>query len=90
MGQAPWASPPPAPEDHFGLVGQDGKPKEAYRAIQFFMQKLGSYRVQSRIPAHDPKNSVYVVQMAGQAWVGCDSSDAGTGFTWKLPANTTC
>ena len=82
------------PEAHFGLVGQDGKPKEAYRAIQLFMQKLGSYRVESRVPAHDPQNTVYIVQMADphghQAWVVWDSYDAGTGFTWKLPANTTC
>jgi hypothetical protein len=82
------------PEAHFGLLGQDGKPKEAYRTIQLFMQKLGSYRVESRVPAHDPQNSVYIVQMADpqghQAWVVWDSYDAGTGFTWKLPANTTC
>ena len=48
------------PEDHFGLVGQDGKPKQAYRAIQLFMQTLRGHHVQSRIPAHDPRNSVYI------------------------------
>lgn len=83
------------PEDHFGLVSPDGKTvKQAYTAIQFFMRKLGGFRVQSRLPAHDPKNSVYIVQMADaqghQAWVVWDSIEAGTGFTWKLPANATC
>ena len=48
------------PEDHFGLVKHDGKPKQAYRAIQLFMQTLGGHHVQSRIPAHDPRNSVYI------------------------------
>jgi len=90
----PLGTPSASPEDHFGLVNHDGKEKQAYTAIRFFMQKLGSYRVQSRIPAHDSKNSVYIVQMADanghQAWVVWDSIEAGTGFTWKLPANATC
>src|SRR6516164_5735446 len=82
------------PEDHFGLLEQDGKAKEAYDAIQRFMQKLGSLRVQSRIPAYDPKNSVYIVQLADanghQGWVVWDSIEPYTGFKWKLPANTSC
>jgi hypothetical protein len=90
-----YDGPSASTEDSFGLVRPDGKTvKQAYTAIQFFMRKLGGYRVQSRLPAHGPKNSVYIVQMEDanghQAWVVWDSAEAGTGFTWKLPANTTC
>jgi hypothetical protein len=90
-----YDGPSGGPEDHFGLVSLDGKTvKQAYTAIQFFMRRLGGYRLQSRLPAHGPQNSVYIVQMADsdghQAWVVWDSDDAGTGFTWKLPANITC
>jgi hypothetical protein len=90
----PFGIPSASPEGHFGLVNQDGKVKQAYTGIQVFMRKLGGYRVHSRLPAHDPKNSVYIVQMADaqghQAWVVWDSIEAGTGFTWKLPASTSC
>jgi len=86
-----------SPEDHFGLVGQDRKAKKtAYVAIQRFMQELGSLRVQSRIPAHDVRNSAYIVQLADgsgpQAWVVWDSASdhGGNFFRWKLPANTSC
>jgi hypothetical protein len=85
------------PEDHLGLVGQDRKAKKkAYGAIQRFMQELGSLRVQSRIPAHDVRNSTYIVQLADgsgpQAWVVWDSAadHHGNFFRWKLPANTSC
>ncbi len=82
------------PEGHFGLLRVDGKPKPAYAAIQQFIRTLGRYRVQGRLPVHGPKNSVYVVQMVDdhgrQAWVVWDSIESGTGFKWKLPANTTC
>src|SRR6516162_1438148 len=95
-----WANilPPQAnPEDHFGLVSPDGKTKKkAYVAIQRFMQELGSLRVQSRIPAHDDRNSAYIVQLADvsglQAWVVWDSAadQRGDVFKWKPPANTSC
>ena len=84
-------------EDHFGLVSPDGKAKKkAYVAIQRFMQELGSLRVQSRIAAHDPRNSAYIVQLADvsglQAWVVWDSAadQRGDVFKWKPPANTSC
>jgi hypothetical protein len=58
------------------------------------MQTLGGHHVQSRIPAHDPRNSVYIAQVVDgsghQAWVVWDSIEQGTGFKWKLPANTNC
>jgi hypothetical protein len=78
-------------------VSPDGKAKKkAYVAIQRFMQELGSLRVQSRIAAHDPRNSAYIVQLADgsgpQAWVVWDSAadQHGDVFKWKLPANTSC
>jgi hypothetical protein len=92
-----YDGPSASAEDHFGLVGQDrNAKKKAYLAIQRFMQELGSLRVQSRIPAHDVRNSAYIVQLADgsgpQAWVVWDSASdhGGNFFRWKLPANTSC
>jgi hypothetical protein len=74
----------PPPENHFGLLRLDHSPKQAYQAVQNFISKLGNYRIVSRLPVQDPKNSVYIVQLtdpAGRsAYVVWDSIESGTGF----------
>jgi hypothetical protein len=92
-----YDGPSASAEDHFGLVGQDrNAKKKAYLAIQRFMHELGSLRLQLLIPSHDPRNAVYIVQLADgngpQAWVVWANESVGpyTGYKWKPPANTSC
>jgi hypothetical protein len=82
------------PEPYFGLLHVDGSPKQSYQAIQRLVTALGSYHVTGRVKTNDPNSSVYVVRLveaAGrQAWVVWDSLEAGSGYAWPLPPNTSC